>query len=129
MTTHLFLSQDWFTYVHELNANVGELPLSPALQNLIINFHLTDENANQLHLKAGKLWQHGNDHAAATLILDYPTLQALIFERRTDAIIDAFMTGKIRVEGDMSALLSLQSAKPSQEQKALYKEILAMTEF
>lgn len=127
--TYSFLSNEWFTFVHELNAETGDLPLPPTLQTLIINFRLQDENECNLHLKSGKLWQNNHEHAAATLILDCPTLQALIFERRTDAIIDAFMTGKIRVEGDMSTLLSLQSAKPSQEQKALYKEILAMTEF
>lgn len=129
MMTYPFLSNDWFTFVHELNTTTGDLPLPPTLQTLIINFRLQDENERNLHLKAGKLWQNSHDHASATLILDCPTLQALIFERRTDAIIDAFMTGKIRVEGDMSALLSLQSAKPSTEQKALYKQILAMTEF
>lgn len=129
MTTHPFLSNTWFNCVHELNMMAGDLPLPPNLQTLIINIRLNDENNHHLHLKAGKLWQNSHDHATATLILDCPTLQALIFERRTDAIIDAFMTGKIRVEGDMSALLSLQSAKPSTEQKALYKQILAMTEF
>lgn len=44
------------------------------------------------------------------------------------AAMQAFMTGKIKVQGDMSQLMTLQTAKPSQEQKALFKEILAHTE-
>lgn len=129
MTPHLFLSNDWFAFVHELNTSTGDLPLSPNLQNLIVNVCLQDENDCNFHLKMGKLWQQQNDNAIATIISDKATLQELIISGKMDTAIDAFMTGKIRVEGDMSALLSLQSAKPSQEQKALYKEILAITEF
>jgi len=41
--------------------------------------------------------------------------------------MQAFMTGKIKVQGDMSQLMALQTARPSQEQKTLYKEILQHT--
>ena len=39
------------------------------------------------------------------------------------------MSGKIRVEGDMSQLMTLQTAKPSSEQAALFDKIKAVTEF
>ena len=42
-------------------------------------------------------------------------------------IMGAFMSGKIRVEGDMSQLMALQTARPSDEQKALFKDIKSMT--
>ncbi len=42
--------------------------------------------------------------------------------------MQGFMSGQIRVEGDMSKLMAMQSARPSEEQKALIKQILAITE-
>ncbi len=38
------------------------------------------------------------------------------------------MSGKIRVEGDMGQLMSIQTASPSAEQKQLFKDILANTQ-
>ena len=42
--------------------------------------------------------------------------------------MNAFMSGKIRIDGDMGQVMSLQTAKPSPEQKDLFKKIYAMTE-
>lgn len=42
--------------------------------------------------------------------------------------MEAFMAGKIRVDGDMGQLMSIQTASPSPEQKQLLKNILAITE-
>lgn len=124
-----FLTDEWFTAVSKLNEQAGELPLAPTLQSLIINSKVTSDNEISLHFKDGKLWQGSHPNAQSTVITDSETLASLIHTKDSTVAIEAFMTGKIRVEGDMSALLSLQSTKPSPEQKALYKEILAITEF
>jgi len=42
-------------------------------------------------------------------------------------LVVADMTGKIKVQGDMSQLMALQTAKPSQEQKDLFKKVLENT--
>ena len=42
------------------------------------------------------------------------------------AAMQAFMTGKIKVQGDMSQLMALQTVS-RQEQKDLFKNILAQT--
>lgn len=123
-----FLSNDWFDLVAKLNNEAGELNLPPALQTTLVNIQVTPEIA-KFHLKEGKLWQGAVTNAKSTILVDNDTLMSLITTKDTSLAIGAFMAGKIRVEGDMSTLLSLQSAKPSQEQKALYKEILAQTEF
>lgn len=123
-----FLSNEWFDLVANLNNQSTELNLPPTLQALIVNIKIVPDVA-EFHLKEGKIWQGAVANAKSTILVDNDTLMSLITSKDTSLAIGAFMTGKIRVEGDMSALLSLQSAKPSQEQKALYKEILAMTEF
>lgn len=123
-----FLSNEWFNLVAKLNNETTELNLPPALQNALINVQVLPDIA-KLHLKEGKLWQGVTNTAKSTILVDSDTLQQLITNKDESLAIEAFMTGKIRVEGDMSAVLSLQSTKPTPEQKALYKEILAQTEF
>jgi putative sterol carrier protein len=41
--------------------------------------------------------------------------------------MSAFMNGKIKVEGDMSALLALQNAPPTPEARAVMERLRAMT--
>lgn len=125
-----FLSQEWFDKVAELNNQAGELPLSPAIEKAVFNLQvLQNENDIKLHLKSGKIAQNFADNTQATVRLDDETLAGLIAGKDIGVVLEAFMTGKIRIDGDMSAVLALQSAKPSTEQKALYKQILAVTEF
>ncbi|UNU72947.1 SCP2 sterol-binding domain-containing protein [Moraxella nasovis] len=123
-----FLSQAWFNQIDELNESAGELNLPPSLSNLIINVTVTGTNAD-LHLKNGKLYQGLTQNATSSITIDGDTLNQIIKTKDTNLAIEAFMTGKIRVHGDMTSVMALQSAKPSQEQKALYGQILAMTEF
>ena len=94
-----FLTDDWFSTVDQLTAEAGDLNLPPALANLAINLVVTDSTGNtELALDGGKI-QKGL----------------------------SFMTGKIKVQGDMSQLMALQTAKPSQEQKTLFKKVLEQT--
>lgn len=125
-----FLSEAWFLQVHALNEQAGNLALPPALLQLIINIHIQDsQHPVFLHLKDGKIWQNEHKNAQSTIITDRETAYQLITDKDSSAALEAFMTGKIRIEGDMSALLSLQSTKPTLEQKQLFKAILAQTEF
>ena len=126
-----FLSQAWFDELKRLNTEAGELNLSPNLASLLINVRVADQAGGQidLFLKNGKLHQGSYDDAHSTIIVDRATLFDIASGMDTDKALEAFMTGKIRVEGDMSKVLALQTAKPSPEQKVLYKQILAMSDF
>lgn len=121
---YLFLSPKWFDYVAKCNDEVGDLPLSPNLQRLVINVQL--ENGTSLHLAKGKIWQGLHDSAIATVSCDQATLTELIASQEVNSALGAFLAGKIQIAGDMSALLTLKSA-PSSELKAFYKQILQNT--
>ena len=82
-----------------------------------------------MHLDAGKLGQYHTSHAISTINIDSDTLTQIILDKDANIALEAFMMGKIRIDGNMSAVMALQSAKPSPEQKALYQKILNMTEF
>lgn len=127
--TFNFLTQSWFDAVARLNQEVGELNLSPNLAELTINVTVKSENPTLLHLQAGKINQHHIQNADATIYIDQDALNQIIHDNSVDTALEAFMTGKIFIEGDMSKVMALQSARPSQEQKALYKQIKEMTNF
>ncbi|AKG16748.1 SCP-2 sterol transfer family protein [Moraxella bovoculi] len=124
-----FLSQAWFDEVAALNAQSGELNLPPSLDSLVLNATVEQGTPTLLHLRGGKIHQGHTDDAVSTIIIDGDTLSNTIKTGDTSLAIEAFMVGKIRVDGDMSAVMALQSAKPSPEQKALFKQILAITKF
>ncbi|MPW44307.1 SCP-2 sterol transfer family protein [Acinetobacter guerrae] len=123
-----FLTDDWFSTVDQLTAEAGDLNLPPALANLAINLVVTDANGNsELALDGGKIQKGLSSNAKTTLNMDAETLRKVFLEFDMAAAMQAFMTGKIKVQGDMSQLMALQTAKPSQEQKTLFKKVLEHT--
>ena len=120
-----FLTDDWFSNVETLTAQAGDLNLSPALANLAINLVVADASGNtELSLEGGAIKKGLSSNAKTTLNMDGETLRKVFLEFDMAAAMQAFMTGKIKVEGDMSQLMALQTAKPSEEQKALFKNVL-----
>lgn len=124
-----FLSQDWFAKVAELTAAAGDLNVPASLANTVLNVTVTgapDGNVD-LTLKGGN-FVPGHDGSAATkLTLPADLLRKIFLEGDAGAGMQGFMTGQIKVEGDMSKLMTLQSARPSEQQKALFGQILALT--
>ena len=123
-----FLTDDWFSTVETLTAQAGNLNLPPALANLPINLVVADSNGNtDLSLDSGTIKKGLSSNAKTTLNMDGETLRKVFLEFDMAAAMQAFMTGKIKVQGDMSQLMALQTAKPSQEQKDLFKKVLEQT--
>ena len=128
MNMPAFLTDDWFANVEKLTAEAGELNLPPALANLALNIVVTGaEGTTELALDAGKIQKGSSANAKTTLNMDGETLRKVFLEFDMAAAMQAFMTGKIKVQGDMSSLMALQTAKPSQEQKDLFKQVLEQT--
>lgn len=124
----VFLTEAWFEQVEQLGQQAGELNLPPALANMIVNLKVTDsEEGVECNYANGLLNRGLSADATTTLLLDRNTLQSIITDFDMNAVMGAFMGGQIRVEGDMSQLMALQSARPSTEQKELFKHIKSMT--
>ncbi|NHC02542.1 SCP2 sterol-binding domain-containing protein [Acinetobacter sp. 187] len=123
-----FLTDDWFANVEKLTNEAGDLNLPPSLANLALNLVVTGtEGTTELALDSGKIVKGSSANAKTTLNLDADTLRKVFLEFDMAAAMQAFMTGKIKVQGDMSQLMALQTAKPSQEQKDLFKKVLEQT--
>ena len=63
-----------------------------------------------------------------TVTLDYETAKAIFVEGNPQAGMQAFMAGKIKVQGDMTKLMAMQSGAPSPEQAELATKIKDITE-
>ena len=85
------------------------------------------EGNTELSLDGGAIKKGLSSNAKTTLNMDGETLRKVFLEFDMAAAMQAFMTGKIKVQGDMSQLMALQTAKPSQEQKDLFKKVLEQT--
>ena len=128
MNMPAFLTDDWFANVEKLTTEAGDLNLPPALANLALNLVVTGgEGTTELALDSGKIVKGSSANAKTTLNLDSDTLRKVFLEFDMAAAMQAFMTGKIKVQGDMSQLMALQTAKPSAEQKDLFKKVLEHT--
>lgn len=125
----VFLTDEWFSEVDRLTAEAGDLNLPPALANTKINLKITNTANGDVNaaLENGVL-KKGETDATTTINIDQETLKAIALKGDMNEAMNAFMSGKIRIDGDMGQVMALQTAKPSVEQKYLFKKIYAMTE-
>ncbi|HAO60327.1 MAG TPA: SCP-2 sterol transfer family protein [Psychrobacter sp.] len=125
----VFLTDEWFSEVDRLTAEAGDLNLPPALANTKINLKITNTANGDVNaaLENGVL-KKGETDATTTINIDQETLKAIALKGDMNEAMNAFMSGKIRIDGDMGQVMALQTAKPSVEQKDLFKKIYAMTE-
>ena len=124
-----FLSDEWFDKVAELTTAAGDLEVPAALANVILNLIVTNTGNGdvQMALNAGK-FEKGHDAAGSTtLTLPADLARRIFVESDVAAGMQGFMSGQIKVAGDMTKLMAMQSARPSAKQAALLKEIQAIT--
>lgn len=122
-----FLSDEWTAEAKRLHEEAPAQAAAPAQalrMNLIVSgsplsegdvkAHL-DTSAGELVIDLGHL-----DSPSVTVSVDYETAKAVFVDGNTQAAIQAFMEGKIKVDGDMAGLLALQSTPidPAHEQIA-----------
>ncbi len=113
MAKHQFLSDDWFEVVGKLVDEHGADV--PAQANVVVNLVITDTpfgDERQMHMGArdGKgEWGIGHtDDADVTLTTDYATAKQVFISGDPNAGMQAFMQGKVRVQGDMAKLMASQ---------------------
>ena len=126
----VFLTDEWFNEVDRLTAEAGELNLPPALANTKLNLNVTGTANGDVNaaLDSGIIKKGFIDNADTTINIDDETLKTIALKGDINEAMNAFMSGKIRIDGDMSQVMALQTAKPSAEQKDLFKKIFAMTD-
>lgn len=128
-----FLSDEWVSEARKIRAEFKGLSArlaNPVRINLLItevpetgemDAHV-DTSQGEPDIERGHL-----DNPDLTVTLDYQTAKALLIEGNGQAAMQAFMAGKVRVDGDMSKLLAMQGSSPLGETEELAARIRAIT--
>jgi putative sterol carrier protein len=136
VSTYPFLSDEWIeatqaireeyrgkvrpmAHAVKMNQVITDVPFGTGT----IESHM-DSSSGELELEFGHL-----DDPDLTVTMDYATAKAIIVEGNPAAGMQAFMAGKIRVQGDMTKLMAMQqSAEPDPVAAEAAARIQAITE-
>ncbi len=99
----------------KMNLTITEVPFGEGS----VDAHM-DTTSGELQLDTGHL-----DGADVTATLDYETAKAMMVDANPQAAMQAFMAGKIKLQGDMTKAMALQSGPADPE---LTKKIQEITE-
>ncbi len=129
MAKAAFLSDEWFDMVKTIQNKMGDMEIPAQMQDLVLNVTvITDSGEVDICLNCGTLEKGHNDKAATKMILPLDLALRLFVENDKSAGMQGFMSGQLKVEGDMSKLMAMQSVEPSAQQEELQKKILDATE-
>jgi putative sterol carrier protein len=82
-----------------------------------------DTSSGTVTMELGEL-----DDADATVTTDYATAKALFVDQDQTVAMQAFMSGQIKVQGDMMKMMAMQTAIPENEfSQTIADEIKAIT--
>lgn len=139
MAKYPFLSEEWMAAARAIRQELKPEETAPGQVEVIrmnqivtdvpfgegiVKSHL-DTSSGELDLEFGHL-----DGADVTVTLDYATAKAILVEGNPQVAMQAFMSGKIKVEGDLAKLMVLQAvaAAPDPSAVAIARRIQSMTE-
>jgi len=124
-----FLSDEWFDKVKEIREAVGDLGLSDTAKAIVMNIRVTgDEGDAEMCLNGGEMEKGLNDSAPVTINVPYDIARKMFVDNDQSAGTQAYMSGKLKIEGDMSKLMAAGSIQPTAAQQELSKKIQEMTE-
>ncbi|MBV8692208.1 MAG: SCP2 sterol-binding domain-containing protein [Actinobacteria bacterium] len=135
MAKYPFLSDEWMeeakkireefrgqgapaAHAVKMNQVITDVPFGEGT----INAHM-DTSSGELEMETGHI-----DGADLTVTLDYDTAKAIFVEGNPQAGMQAFMAGKIKVQGDMTKLMAMQSGAPDPSAQEVAKRIAEITE-
>ncbi len=136
MPTFPFLSDEWISAAKDIYARAGvegsggatgptitmnlvvkNAPFSP--ENILAN---VDSRDGVFRISLGAL-----DEAEVKLTLDYKIARSILLDGDAQVGMRAFLSGKIRVEGNMTKLLALRNASSSPREEATLDALRAIT--
>jgi hypothetical protein len=123
---HEFLSDGWFEAVEALGPPPPPSGPDPGPINLVVTRDTGDEV--HLHIAGGAMVRGLAEAAPTTMTTPYEVAKSLFVKRDQQAAMQAFMSGQIKVQGDMGKLMSMGNAAPTPEQEAFSQKVVELTE-
>jgi len=132
---HPFLSDEWMNEAKAIRAKyegqTGKVSQSIRLQQVITDVPFGDGTIHTyIDTSSGDVVMEMGDleNPDVTVTTDYATAKKLFVDQDQAAAMQAFMGGKIKVQGEMIKMMALQTAMPTDEaSKAIAEEIKAIT--
>ena len=134
MAQYAFLSDEWLEAakkIREEYAGKSSPPAHAVRMNQIItevpfgdgsiDAHL-DTSGGEMQMDMGHL-----ENPDLTVTLDYVTAKAILVDGNPQAGMQAFMAGKIKVQGDMTKMMAMQSGTPDPTQAEIAAKIKEIT--
>lgn len=124
MTAHAFLSPDWMAAARSLRDTLPKPSAAPPVavrMNLLVTDspfasdvlgHI-DTSAGEVVIEDGHL-----DGPDLTVTVDYATARSIFIDQDAAAAMQAFMGGRIKVDGDISKMLAMQAAASAPDDNA-----------
>lgn len=126
---HEFLSEAWFGEAEKIQGEIAP-PVPQAIQGLTINLKITGAPGGDVlfRLQDGRMVRGHAPDAPTKLSIPFATARSMLIEQDQQAVMQAFMSGQIVVEGDISKLMQMQMAgPPGPEAQQVSARIKAMT--
>ncbi|MDY7100848.1 MAG: SCP2 sterol-binding domain-containing protein [Actinomycetota bacterium] len=105
--TYAFLSDEWLDAVAAAQSELssGDAP------DVTLDLTVTGgpDGDRDLHISGGS-FHAGNVDAPTKLIVPYDTARQMFVDGNQQAAMQAFMSGQIKVEGDMTTLMQMQGS-------------------
>ena len=125
---YTFLSDEWLDAVQKLAAEAGGgmMPDSVKLNMVVTG---GPEGDRELHVADGAFASGLIDDAPTKLTVPYEVAKSMFVKGDQAAAMQAFMSGQIKVEGDMTKLMAMQSGGQSggPDQAAIQAKMLEIT--
>ena len=137
MSQYQFLSDEWWDQARALREEYRDQLPTPTVEirmnQTVTEIPFGDSDTIETHSVTtqdeGLTFDKGHiDDAEVSLTLDYDTAKAVIVEQDQAAVMQAFMSGLIKVEGDMAKLMAANTAVPNDAEKELAEKLKALTE-
>ena len=121
-----FLSDQWLEEVQKLAAESGGGMMPDTVE---LNMVVTGgpEGDKELHVAKGAFATGLLDSAPTKLTVPYDVAKDMFVKGDQSAAMQAFMSGKIKVTGDMTKLMMMNANPPTEAQKAAADAIKEMT--
>ena len=132
---HEFLSDDWMEAVKAIRDKYADqappVPYKIRMNQVIsgaafddgADIHIyMDTSDGTMMLDKGEL-----ENPEVTVSTDWETARKIFVDQDQAAGMHAFMSGKIKVQGDMTKLMMMNAAPPDEVAKAVAAEIKEMT--
>jgi putative sterol carrier protein len=129
-----FLTAEWIEAAKNIR-DQADAPATPPAHTIRMNQVITDApftddeikvfmdtSDGELKLDLGEL-----ENPDLTVTVDWTTAKAIFVDQNPQAGMQAFMAGKVKVQGDMTKLMAMQQTAPDPNAQALADKIKEMT--